>query len=70
MSQQIENDGRHIPDKGQVIVRYYEFYSNAHRGTRICMWICGGVDPELLESSLISRFLLLFLPLTRLFSVL
>jgi len=22
----------HIPDKGQVMVRYYGFYSNAHRG--------------------------------------
>jgi len=22
----------HIPDKGQVMVRYYDLYSNAHRG--------------------------------------
>ena len=22
----------HIPDKGQVMVRYYGLYSNAHRG--------------------------------------
>jgi hypothetical protein len=22
----------HIPDKGQVMVRYYGFYANAHRG--------------------------------------
>ncbi|MGA2362566.1 MAG: transposase [Candidatus Aminicenantales bacterium] len=22
----------HIPDKGQVMVRYYGFYANSHRG--------------------------------------
>ena len=25
----------HIPDKGQVMVRYYGLYSNAHRGTHL-----------------------------------
>ncbi len=24
----------HIPDKGQVMVRYYRLYSNAHRGKK------------------------------------
>lgn len=24
----------HIPDKGQVMIRYYALYSNAHRGKR------------------------------------
>lgn len=24
----------HIPDKGQVMIRYYGLYSNAHRGKR------------------------------------
>ncbi len=32
----------HIPDKGQVMVRYYGLYSNAHRGK---MWKAGA-DPS------------------------
>ena len=41
----------HIPDKGQVIIRYYGLYSNAHRGKMRK----AGVDPSHL------LFLLLFL---------
>ena len=32
----------HIPDKGQVMIRYYGLYSNAHRGKRRK----AGVDPS------------------------
>jgi hypothetical protein len=56
--------------------RYIQFTKNimnkaqpVWRHCRICMRICGGVHPELLDSSFISRFLLLFLLLTMPFSV-
>ncbi len=29
---QIVGSTSHIPDKGQVMVRYYSLYANAHRG--------------------------------------
>jgi len=32
----------HIPDKGQVMVRYYGLYANAHRGKMIICPKCGG----------------------------
>ena len=32
MSYQTARVTSHIPDKGQVMIRYYGLYSNAHRG--------------------------------------
>ena len=39
----------HIPDKGQVMVRYYGLYSNAHRGK---MRKAGAFHPPIIEDDL------------------
>jgi hypothetical protein len=31
----------HIPDKGQVMVRYYGLYANAHIYRSSEAWVCG-----------------------------
>jgi hypothetical protein len=40
----------HIPDKGQVMVRYYGLYANAHIYRSSEADVCGGEAPALMES--------------------